>query len=119
MLDRPHPQKQQAIALAAAAGYVVTALCYHWQDCLALALTKHISVVVCAIDPGAEVRDAFDRVGATVVVARQQTVRIRRDVNQLIERLYRRGIVDTQEIADILEVDTKEVRRTLRGLRRE
>lgn len=117
MTDRPHPDKQEAIALAAAAGYDVKTVCHHWQDCLALALTKHISVVICAIDPGEEIRAAFERVGVTVVVAREQRVRVR-NVNHVIERLYRRGI-DTQEIAQILGVDTEDVRRSRRGFRRE
>lgn len=118
MMDRPHPDKQEAIALAAAATFTVVALCHHWQDCLALALTKHISAVVCAVDPGDGVREAFERVGTTLVVAREQAVRIRRNQTQLVQRLYLRGI-DTQEIAEILEIDTRDVRKSLKGIHRE
>lgn len=118
LLDRPHPDKQQALALAAAAAerLQVVALCHHWQDALALLLTKHIAAVVCAIDPGEDVAAAIGRVGR-LVVARQQPSRIRRSVDQLVARMAGRGM-DSQEIAYILDVPTSDIRRSLQEIRR-
>ncbi len=118
LLDRPHPDKQQALALAAAAAerLNIVALCHHWQDALALLLTKHITAVVCAIDPGEDVTAAIGRVGR-LVVAREQHSRIRRSVDQLVARLAGRGM-DSQEIAEVLDVPTSDVRRCLQQIRR-
>lgn len=117
LMDRPHPDKQEALALAAAVQFTVVALCYHWRDCLSLVVGKHIKAVVCAVDPGEDARDAIEQAGAELVVARE--TRRRRNINGLAERMYKRGI-DTQEISQILQVAVSDVRRSLwkAGLRR-
>lgn len=119
LADRPHPDKQEAIALAAAAAEQlrVLALCYHWQDCLSLILTRHIGVIVCALDPGDDCRSAVEVAGGRLVVAREATSRIRRSVTQLVARLARRGM-DSQEIAYVLDVPTADVRKSLADIRR-
>ena len=117
LADRPHPDKQEAVALAAAAAEKlrILALCYHWQDCLALLLTHHIAVVVCAVDPGDDARSAIETAGGRLVVARESTSRIRRSVHQLIARLARRGM-RPEEIAEVLDVPTRDIRKTLNQL---
>jgi hypothetical protein len=118
LADRPHPDKQVLLAHATAAAEQLRLItrCYRWEDCLALLLAGMIEAVVCAIDPGQDVRAALEHSGR-VVVARETQGRARRDVDQLMERMYQRGI-DTQEISAILQLDTREVRRSLWHLRR-
>jgi hypothetical protein len=116
MSDRPHPEKQVAVALAAIADYDVKHLCHHWQDCMALALSRDIVAVICAIDPGPEVRAALERAGTRLVVAREQSLRIRRTAVQLIRRLRRKGL-EVNEIAEVLDIDTGEIRNALRDVR--
>lgn len=117
MANRPHPDKQEALALAAAAAEQlrVVALCYHWQDCLALILTRHIGTIVCALDPGDDCRSAVETAGGRLVVARESTSRIRRSVDALVARLAGRGM-PPQDIAEVLEVPTRDVRRALARL---
>lgn len=117
LADRPHPEKQEALALAAAAAerLRIIALCHHWQDCLSLILTRHIGVVVSALDPGDDCRQAVETAGGRLVVARESTSRIRRSVDALVGRLARRGMLP-QDIAEVLEVPTREVRRALARL---
>jgi hypothetical protein len=121
LLDRPHPDKQEALALAAATAEElhVAALCHQWEDCLALVVTRYILVVVSACDPGSPARRALESAGARLVVAREEQPRIRRDVAHLAVRMYRRGI-DTQEISAILEVCSRDIRAALSraGIRR-
>lgn len=114
LADRPHPDKQEALALAAAAAEQlrIVALCYHWQDCLSLILTHHIGIVVCALDPGDDCRSAVETAGGRLLVARETTSRIRRSVNQLADRLARRGM-SPEAIAEVLDVPTRDVRRSL------
>lgn len=114
LLERPHPDKQGALALAAAAAEKlhVVALCHHWQDAMALIVTHHIVAVVTALDPGPDVRAAIERLGGRLVVARKSTCRIRRSVDQLVTRLARRGM-EVEEIAEVLDVPTREIRRSL------
>lgn len=117
LATRPHPEKQEAIALAAAAAerLRIVALCHHWQDCLSLILTRHIAVVVCALDPGDDARSAIEAAGGRLLVARQTTSRIRRSVDQLVARLARRGMA-VEEIAEVLDVPTREIRKSLHRL---
>lgn len=119
LADRPHPDKQEAIALAAAAAeqLQVAALCFHWNDCMALLLSRHIAAVVCALDPGEDARSALETAGGRVFIAREATGRIRRSVSQLVARLARGGM-DSQEIAYVLDVPTADVRRSLAEIRR-
>lgn len=119
LANRPHPDKQEAVALAAAAAEQlrILALCHHWQDCLSLILTHHIVTVVCALDPGEDARSAIETAGGRVLVAREATSRIRRSVTQLVARLAGRGM-DSQEIAYVLDVPTSDVRRSLEEIRR-
>lgn len=119
LIDRPHHDKQEALALAAAAAEKLhpTALCHHWQDCLSLLLAKHILAVVVALDPGDEARSAIETAGGRLVVAREAQGRIRRSVSQLVARLARRGM-DSQEIAYVLDVPTAEIRRSLAEIHR-
>lgn len=114
MAERPHPDKQEALALAAANAEKLhlVALCHHWQDCLALILTHHVVAVVCALDPGDDARLALETAGGRLVVARETTSRIRRSVESLVGRLARRGMSAT-DIAEVLEVSTRDVRRSL------
>lgn len=114
LADRPHPDKQEAVALAAAAAEKlrILALCHHWQDAVALILTHHIVAVVAALDPGPDVRAAIERLGGRLVVARKSTSRIRRSVDQLVARLAGRGM-KVEEIAEVLDVPTREIRRSL------
>ncbi len=118
LADRPHPDKQEALALAAAAAEQlrVLALCYHWQDCMALLLSRHVVAVVCAIDPGDDARKALETAGR-LVVARESTSRIRRSVHQLVRRLAGRGM-SPKDIAEVLDVPTRDVRRSLGHLPR-
>lgn len=117
LADRPHPDKQEAIALAAAAAEQlrILVLCHHWQDCLSLILARHIVAVVCALDPGEEARSAIETAGGRLVVARESTSRIRRSVHQLVARLARRGM-PPEEIAEVLDVPTGDIRRALERL---
>lgn len=121
LLDRPHPDKQEALAVAAvtAENLHIVALCHQWEDCLALILTHYIVAVVCACDPGPAARMALEGAGARLVVVRDEQPRIRRDVAHLAVRMYRRGI-DTQEISQILEVCSRDIRAALAraGIRR-
>lgn len=117
LAERPHPDKQELIALAAAAAeqFRVIALCHHWQDALALVLSRHIAAVVCALDPGDDARGGIETAGGRLVIAREQPGRIRRSVHQLVLRLARRGM-GAQEIAEVLDVPTRDVRRSLAKL---
>lgn len=122
LLDRPHPAKQEALALAAVTAegdLLVVALCHRWEDCLALVVTRYILAVVSACDPGADARRALEAAGARIVVAREEQARVRRDVAHLAVRMYQRGI-DTQEISQILEVASRDIRAALKraGIRR-
>jgi hypothetical protein len=112
--DKPHPAKQEAVCLEFADdhGYRVQFLCHHWQDCMGLVLDRAVKVVITAVDPGGDVGEAIERAGGSLCVARDGQVRLRRDVNQLVVRMHRSGI-DTQEISKILQVNSKDVRRSL------
>lgn len=118
LIDRPHPDKQQLLALAAAAAERLhpTTVCHHWQDALALVLSSHIAAVVCALDPGDDVRRAIETAGGRLIVARDQPGRIRRSVNQLVLRLAKRGL-PPKVIAEILDLPTGEIRRSLDRMR--
>lgn len=119
LIDRPHPTKQEALALAAAAAEAlrVQALCHAWRDVMPLLLTRHIVAVVCALDPGEAARSAIETAGGRLIVARETSSRIRRSVDQLVSRLAGRGM-DSQEIAYVLDVPTSDVRRSLAEIRR-
>jgi hypothetical protein len=118
LIDRPHPDKQELLAHATAAAEQlrVTTRCYRWEDCLALLLTAQVVAVICAVDPGDDVRAALEHAGR-VIIARETRGRARRDLDQLMERMYRRGI-DTQEISAILQVTSGDVRRSVWRIRR-
>jgi hypothetical protein len=113
--NKPHPDKQEAICLdfAAANGLRVKVLCHHWQDCMSLIAAGVISAIITAIHPGDDVEDAITKAGGSLCVARVEQVRVRRDVGQLVVRMHKRGI-DTQEISQILQVNSGDVRRSLR-----
>lgn len=119
LTNKPHPDKQEAIALATAtaAQLRVLALCQNWQDCLSLILARHILAVVCALDPGPDVRSAIETAGGRLVVAREEPSRIRRSVLQLVARLAGRGMAP-KDIAEVLDVPTAEIRRSLDRLKR-
>lgn len=119
LADRPHPDKQRAIAFAAASAeqLAVYTLCDTWRTCLTLIHDGHIDTVICALDPGEEACVAIERAGGRLVVAREQQSRIRRSVHQLVARLAGRGM-DSQEIAYVLDVPTADVRRSLAEIRR-
>lgn len=112
-LDRPHPTKQEAVAIALAAtnGLTVIARCVTVDAALALVLARTVSVVVSALPP----RDdgALEKAGATVHVARPEPAPARRTVDRLIRRLSDAGL-DARQIARALELDSSEVRRKLR-----
>jgi hypothetical protein len=112
--DKPHPEKQEAICLefAETHGYRVGWLCFHWQDCMGLVLDRSVQAVIAAIDPGEDVAEAIARAGGTLCVARNVQVRVRRDVHQLVVRMHNSGL-DTQEISKILQVNSRDVRRSL------
>lgn len=119
LIDKPHPDKQELLCLAAAAAEQlrVVALCRHWRDAVALHLDlRHIVAVVCALDPGEEARAEFARLGVMLVVARRQQQRIRRSVADLVARLWRRGMAPA-EIAEVLDVPPGDVRRSLDRLK--
>lgn len=121
LIERPHPDKQWAVAHAAAAAEQlrVLTLCHHWQECLSLILTRHIATVICALDPGEDARKAIETAGGKLVVARESSSRIRRSVTQLVARLASLNKeMDSQEIAYVLDVPTSDVRRSLAEIRR-
>lgn len=117
LIDRPHPDKQQLLALAAAAAERLhpTTVCNHWRDALALVLSRHIVAVVCALDPGDDARSGIEGAGGRLVVARADPGRIRRSVHQLVARLAGRGM-SPKDIAEVLDVPTGEIRRSLARL---
>lgn len=121
VVERPHPEKQWAVAQTAAAAEQlrVLTLCRHWQECLSLILTRHIATVICALDPGEDARKAIETAGGKVIVARESSSRIRRSVTDMVNRLIRldKGM-DSQEIAYVLDVPTADVRRSLAEIRR-
>lgn len=112
--DRPHPDKQQALCLeyAESSGLRAVALCYHSQDCMALVMIGKVKAVITAVDPGGHCAEDLERFGAKLHVVRETKSRVRRDVDHLVGRMYNTGL-DTGQIATILEVDTKDVRRAL------
>ena len=119
IMERPHPDKQQVLALAAATAAQLHAntICRHWQDCLSLILTRHIAAVVCALDPGPAVRTAIETAGGHLVVAREQRTSIHRSVANLVMRLARRGM-KPREIAEDLDLSTQDVMRSLERIRK-
>lgn len=120
LIDRPHPDKQEALALACAVAnqLQVIAVCHRWEDCLPLFTGGHVSAIVAAVDPGDEARAAYESAGVRLFVAREQHVKVRgRDVNQLAVRMHARGL-DSQEISQILEAPLPDVRAALRRARR-
>lgn len=121
LIDRPHQEKQWAIAAAAAAAehLRVLHLCHDWHACMSLVLARSIGTVICALDPGEEIRSAIETAGGRVIVAREATGRIRRSVTDMVARLTRvnKGM-DSQEIAYVLDVPTSDVRKSLAEIRR-
>lgn len=111
--DRPHADKQETLAFAYAVANQLRIItrCHDLQDCIALLLTLQVRAVVVAVDPGGGARQMVERHGGQFHVAREQP-RVRRDVSHLAERMHARG-VDTTDIAAILQVDTRDVRRSL------
>lgn len=116
-LDRPHPNKQAAVAmaLATANNLNVISRCSTVDAALAAVLAHTVQAVVCALPP----RDdgALAKAGARVYVARPEPAPRRRTVDRLIGRLADAGL-DTKQIARALELDLSEVRRKLRFRRR-
>ena len=119
LIDRPHTDKQEVIAYAAAVAAQLrpVVICRKWQDCLPFLATRYILAVVSALDPGQDVRSAIEGAGGRLVVAREEQSRIRRSVHRLVSKLSRRGM-DAKDIADVLDVSTADVRRSLEELRR-
>jgi hypothetical protein len=115
--DRPHPNKQAAVAMALATANNLTVItrCVNIDAALALVLAGTVQAVVSALP----LRDdgALERAGAMVFVARSEPPPRRRTVDRLIGRLADVGL-DARQIARALEVDSSEVRRQLRRFRR-
>jgi hypothetical protein len=115
LIERPLPDKQEAVAaaFALAQGLNVVARCCKLDDALAMLVLQTVAAVVCALDPGRGARARIEQAGGLLFVARVEPVtRLRREVSQLAVRMYRSGL-DTQEISNILEVDPSEVRQSL------
>lgn len=121
LTDQPHPEKQWAIAHAAATAEKlrVHTICHHWHACLALILTRHIRTVISALDPGEDARKAIATAGGHLVVAREEQSRVHRSIHQMVTRLtnLNKGM-DSQEMAYVLDVSTADVRRALAEIRR-
>lgn len=115
-LDRPHPDRQEAIGLAfaAARGLRVAAICRNVDAAIALVLSGFISVVISTLDP--HDGGAIGKAGAQLFVVRRDDAPKRRTVDRLIRRLTETGL-DTQQIATALELDPAEVRRVRRANR--
>ena len=112
-LDRPHPTKQEAVAIALAATHELTVIarCVSVDAALALVLARTVTAVVAALPP----RDdgALEKAGAELFIARPDPAPARRTVDRLIRRLADLGL-DSRQIARALELDSSEVRRKLR-----
>lgn len=113
-LDQHHPDKQQALCLeyAETSGLRAVALCHHADDCIALVGLGKVTAVITAVEPGGGLAEHLERCGGRLHVVRETKTRIRRDVTHLVGRMYRSGI-DTGQIAAILEVPTRDVRKAL------
>jgi len=113
--DKPHPAKQEAVCLEFATihRFRILFLCHHWRGCIGLVLDGVIQAIITAVDPGDDVVAAVEEAGGTVCIARVTQVRVRREVSQLVVRMHNRGI-DTQEISQILQVNSGDVRGSLR-----
>lgn len=114
--DRPHPDKQEAMALrhAEELGLRVVALCTAPPACVGVVRSGAAEVVVAALDPGDEFIRGVGQVGGTVVVARCARRREPpRGYGELAERMHSQGLVPRQ-IAAVLEVTTGRIREVLR-----
>lgn len=116
--DQPHPDKQEALTLrhAEAVGLHVVALCANPAACAAVVRSGGAAVVVVAVeDPGLD--ELVRAAGGRVEVARPAAApgRVRRGLVGIVQRMVCRGM-DTGDIAEILDVDTGEIRRIRRTL---
>lgn len=119
LTDSPDPDKQRARAAKYAEQHDlrVVSICYHWPDCFAMLVNRHVTVVVAAVDPGLEPRQAIEQAGGVLHVVPDRRVddrvRHRVSIGRIAVRLHNRGY-DTTEISKILGVDTGEIRRLRR-----
>lgn len=117
LMDRPHPTKQVAVAMALATANNLNVItrCETVDAALAAVLAHTVQAVVCAVPP----RDggALEKAGAQVYVARPDPAPPRRTVDRLIQRLDELGL-DTRQIARAVELAPSEVRRKLRFRKR-
>lgn len=115
--DRPHVDKQEAVALlhAEGLGLRVVALCSGALACASIIRSGAADVVVAAVDPGDELIAEVARAGGAVTVARAcgRQREPRREVGGLAVRMHREGLVPRQ-IASILEVTTGRIREALK-----
>lgn len=114
LLERPHPDKQEAIALSYAAAHQLqlVSLCHRLDDVVALLLAGTIRAVVAVVDPGPAARRTIETLGGALHVVREHESRLRREVSTLIARMAAEGL-DPKKIAGILDVDTGDVRDAL------
>lgn len=113
-LDKPHPDKQTTLCLeyTETSGLRAQVLCHLPSECLAMVMAGTVKAVITAVDPGGQLGEDLARFGGTLHVVREVRTRRRLDVRRLVERMRSRGL-DSQEIAAILDVDTKEIRRAM------
>jgi hypothetical protein len=113
--DKPYPDRQRVMCqrYAEKHDYRVVAIGRRWADCYVMVVNRVVAVVICATDPGVEVGERIEAAGGQLRVVRRGGLpqpRLRRDVAGLVARMRIRGY-DTAEIAGLLDIDARDVRR--------
>lgn len=120
--DKPHPSKQERVALAFAdeSGLEIVSICGAPEDCLGLLRSGAVDVIIAALSTDLAFIEDVEALagGSAIVTVREPPARSRRrEVAPLAVRMAHRGM-GVREIAAILDVDTQEIRQALTRITR-